>query len=326
MNLKEAYEVMGIPSTSTPEEAKKQYKKLSKTWHPDVNKDAGAEAKFKRINEAYQKIQLGKDDEPEGWNPFGGEGHGPFRNVNFNPFGNENFSPFGRQKPRYTSNIDIETTISFKDSVQGGKVDLKYSRQIKCPHCHGNGHKPINNGCKTCDGRGQVTQIDKKYGTVFVQTCKDCNGKSQTVPCKECHVTGVVSAEVSVNVSIPPAINDGATLRLQTMGNYAGSVLGISDQYTDVHLHIKVTPEPGLVLKGRDVVSTTEISLLEALQGCTKNIKTIDGEKEVNISRGIRNKDEILLKVGDNKNITHRLIVDVNYPDDTDKLIEILSE
>ena len=65
MNLKEAYKILEIPQTATPEEAKKKYRELAKEFHPDVNKDAGAEAKFKKINEAYQVVSSGKGTDRE---------------------------------------------------------------------------------------------------------------------------------------------------------------------------------------------------------------------------------------------------------------------
>ena len=57
MNLKEAYTTLELAEGASPEEAKKKYRELTKKLHPDVNKDPGAEAKFKKINEAYRMCQ-----------------------------------------------------------------------------------------------------------------------------------------------------------------------------------------------------------------------------------------------------------------------------
>ena len=81
MNLKTAFETLGIPQSSSQDDAKKAYRNLTKQFHPDVSKEPDAESKFKKINEAYAKIQKGPDHEdnpPQ--HPFSGF------NVNFNRF------------------------------------------------------------------------------------------------------------------------------------------------------------------------------------------------------------------------------------------------
>lgn len=316
MNLKEAYSILKIPSTSTPEETKKQYKKLTKEFHPDVNKSPGSEDKFKKINEAYSVIQESGDQnlQPD-WNPFSAQR--PFSNPFSNPFGKNN-------RQFFTANIDVQTSLSFKDAVQGCKVDLKYARQVKCSHCDGSGEATINNGCAACGGRGQATR--RQGNAIFVNTCTSCLGKVMSVACLECNSIGVVEAETSVNVVVPPAVVDGNTLVLKGMGNYTSSIMGMVDTYTDAHLHIKVVPEPGLRLVDRDVVSELNISLLNSFQGCTKTTHTLDGDKEIQVPAGIKNKEEIVIKVGDKKSIKQRIIVLVGYPTDFSKLIDVLTK
>ena len=47
------YEVLGLQKGASDDEIKKAYRKLSKKYHPDINKEPDAEAKFKEISEAY---------------------------------------------------------------------------------------------------------------------------------------------------------------------------------------------------------------------------------------------------------------------------------
>lgn len=317
MNLKTAYSILEISADTPPEEAKKKYKKLAAKLHPDVNKSPDAEEKFKQLNEAYRVIESGVDEQQQpSWNGF--------RNV-YDPFGNNNpFDPFKRSNRQfYGGNIEIRTTISFKESVQGVKKEIKYSRQVKCPHCQGSGDKPINNGCKICGGRGQTTV--RKSGAIFIQTCPNCMGKSKTDPCKDCNSTGVLDGESSVHVSVPACVVDSNVLRLQGMGNFAGTLMGLQDQYSDVFLHIKVTPEPGLRLVGKEVHTDITIPLLDALRGCKRMVNTIEGDKEVEVSSGIRNKEEVVMSVP-GCNVTHRVIVNVDYPTDINALIDVLTQ
>jgi len=309
MNLKEAYTILEIPQTSTPEEAKKKYRELTKKYHPDINKEAGAEDKFKKINEAYQCVSSGKgtDREDMSWQQA-----------------NNPFNPFGRQTSYQADNINVHTTISFKDSVIGCQKDLKFNRKTKCKDCNGQGQIPINNGCDKCGGKGQI--INQRGGMVFIQTCDKCYGKTQVNMCAPCGQRGVVDAEASINVTIPGGILSSNILRLGGMGHFVGN-FGPMEQHTDVHLHISVTPEPGLILDGMNVISNISISLLEALQGCKKTINTIMGNKEIEIKPKSRNKDEVILpRFGVNRSGDQKIILDVQYPEDINILINSLTK
>jgi molecular chaperone DnaJ len=315
MKLKEAYTILDLPNTATPEEAKKQYKKLTKQFHPDVNKEPDAEAKFKKINEAYQIIQSGAETEPLPDVYAHRPAYDPFSAI------------FGRghnKKQYYTSDINLDMTLSFRESVLGCEKELTYSRQIKCPHCQGSGDKPINNGCKSCAGRGQV--VTRSGGAVYVRSCPDCHGRTRTVSCTECNSQGVLEAQATMRTTIPAAITENNILRLQGVGHFAGTLMGLQDQYTNVLLHFKITPDGDLRLEGKDVVSDLHISLLDALRGCMRLVHTIDGDKPVDVQGGIKNKEEILLSVAGHNNVKHRLIIHVGYPANTEKLIDVLLE
>jgi molecular chaperone DnaJ len=316
MNLKDAYSILELDPGTSPEEAKKRYRELTKKYHPDVNKEAGAEDKFKKINEAYTVVSTGKstDREDMHWN------RAPQGHANpFDPFGRQ-----GRQVNIVATHIELHTTLSFKESVLGVRRELKFNRSGKCQTCEGQGSSLIDNGCKQCGGRGQVTT--RRGNMIFTQTCDKCYGRVNVEPCKTCASTGVIDTEVSVNVNIPGGVVDGNVLRLSGMGNFAGGFMGM-DQYTDAHLHIKVTPEAGFSLEGTNVVSTLEVSLLEALRGCSKKVKTVLGDREVDVKPMSRNKDEIIIsRVGVNRVGNQKVILDVKYPKDINNLIGVLDD
>lgn len=308
MNLKQAYDILEIPSTATPEEAKRRFRELVKKYHPDINKDVEADDKIKKINEAYQVISTGKSTDRED----------VARSRTKNPF-----NPFGGQVMRMATHINLHATILFYESVLGCKKDLKFNRSIKCSDCSGSGEITLNNGCDKCNGRGQVTEA---HGTmVFVQTCPKCRGQVQAESCKTCNESGVLDSETSINVTIPGGVITGNTLRLSNMGNYLGSI-GPIDQYTDAHLHIMVVPQPGLTLDGKDVVSTLHISLLDALKGSTKKVQTISGIQEIEIKSKSRHKDEVIIPhLGVAGKGNQRVILEVAYPENVDRVISLLA-
>ena len=97
------YEILGVNKNATDDELKKAYRRLAKKYHPDANPDdkAGAEAKFKEVNEAYENLsdpqkrrmydQFGTVD-PQGFGgaggPFGGQGgYYSYSSSDFGDFG-----------------------------------------------------------------------------------------------------------------------------------------------------------------------------------------------------------------------------------------------
>lgn len=311
MNFDEACAILEISSTATPEEAKKKYRQLTKKHHPDVNKSEGSEDKFKKINEAYRIFGAGKDqplDNDAGFN--WGNAYNPFSKINHN------------LKP--AEHIALNHEISFKDSILGCKIDLKFKRNIKCKDCNGNGSVTLNNGCDKCNGLGQVTK--RQGNMIFVSTCDKCYGKHNKENCKTCIGSGLLDADTDISVSVPGGIQTGNILRLNGMGNFAGN-FGPMDQYTDAHLQLKITPDSDLTFDGTNVIFNLKLSLLDAIKGCKKNVKTLLGDKEIEIKPSSKNKEEIIIpNVGVNSIGNQNVILNVLYPNNLDKLIEVLSE
>jgi len=304
MNLKEAYTTLELAQGSSPEEAKKKYRELTKKYHPDINKDPDAEGKFKKINEAYQIIQTGKGTDLQDRHPQQGGFH-------------------RQQQVIQLENVEVHLTISFKESVLGCKKEIKYARQSKCQDCNGAGDIKLNNGCKKCGGKGQI--VNRQGNMVMVTTCNECYGRANVAECSACHGHGTVQADVSVHVSVPAGIMNNNTLRLQGMGNYAGSFLGVADQHTDAFCHVTVTQEPGLNIEGPHVISHLTLPLLDALRGCKRKVKTIHGDKEIQVKPQSRNRDEVIIPhCGVSGTGDQKVVLDVEYPKNTDKLIGVL--
>jgi molecular chaperone DnaJ len=309
--LKEAYSVFGLNQYSSQEDVKKKYRELTKKYHPDLNKESGAEDKFKKINEAYEKIQKGEDAPNM---PFG---------FSEDIFSNFPFSNFSRVEASVNiENIPVKCNLNFKESILGVSKEISFERKIKCSDCSGSGYKVLDNGCTKCKGKGQIPGI--QGNTIFIQTCDKCRGKIQRQSCKPCESSGSVTSQTKISVTIPGGVSDGNILRLQGIGNYAGSFMG-GDQYSDAHVRLYVDKDPELTLVGDTVVTTIQISLLEALQGSTKTIKTVLGNKEINIKPLSKHNDMIIIpNVGVNGNGIQKVILDVSYPKDTSKLINVL--
>lgn len=146
MSERDYYEVLGISKTASVDEIKKAYRKLAKKYHPDVNKAADAEDKFKEINAAYEV--LGDAEKKASYDRFGHAGMQgtPFSNGQGSPFGGyggqqgANFEDiFGaffnqgfQQAPAVGRNRIMETDIDFMTAINGGKkqVIVEVDKQV----------------------------------------------------------------------------------------------------------------------------------------------------------------------------------------------------
>lgn len=323
MNIREAYEILGLSEGATPEEVKKSFRKLAAKYHPD-NKSAGDEAKFKKLNEANQFIESYRNAPPQ--QNFGGGGFDGGFPFNVNDFFG-GFSGFGqRQSPRqrqiHIEEIVLDLNLTFKESVIGCQKSISYDKRTKCDHCDGNGEVQINNGCAACGGRG--TFVSQQGNFVVQRPCDKCHGRMQTESCKPCSGEGATMQRANHTITIPGGITDDKVLRVGGAGHFVGSFMG-GEQHSNVHIRMHVAQEPGLSLDGDNVVSSVNISLLEALSGTKRVVNTIDGETEIEIKSLSKNLQEVTLpNLGVNRSGNQIVVINVDYPKNTEKLIDLL--
>lgn len=318
MNLEEAREILGVEKNANEDEVKRKYRELTKKYHPDINKDEGAEDRFKKINEAYDCVKNGRGTD---YNPsFKSSG------IHYSDFHGGPFGGPSRHKRREINiePIQKEINISFADSVWGCKREITFSRKIKCETCDGEGDIPLNNGCKVCGGSGRL--IRQNGNMVFSQTCPQCRGKIDIASCNICNGDGSIDSTASIQVTIPAGIRDGNILRLGSMGHYIGNIMGF-EQRTDVFVKINVEAKLGFSIDGIDVVTTLQLPLIDALKGCKKSVDTLVGQKEIEIKPKTRNNDHIIISgLGVGKKGNQKIILDVVYPDNIDNIIDLLSK
>lgn len=320
MNIQEAYSTLEVKDSISDVDLKSTYKKLAKQFHPDVYKTDTD--KFKKINEAYQFITDYRKN-PEKYNPpsrspFGGGGF----NINLNDIFNAGFGR-SNQSDANISPIKMDTKISFKESVLGVEKEIAYKKTVKCDDCDGKGKEAITNGCKSCNGFGRVVQ--QQGNMHFTSGCNKCHGRDiKFKDCLKCKSKGVLEVDVNAKINIPPG--NSTTLRVQGAGNFIGSG-PFGDMYSDVLLNVSVEPDADLKLDGANVVYNLQIPLVDALTGCSVDVKTIYDTRSINIPSKSKNKDEVIINGCGVKhaNGNQRVILNVDYGD-VDELIELLKQ
>src|SRR5262245_19420770 len=137
------YEVLGVSRSATDEEIKKAFRRLAFQYHPDRNKEAGAEDKFKEINEAYEV--LSDSEKRTTYDRFGHAG------AQFGGTGFEGFSGFGgfgdifetffgggtstRRGPQRGGDLRYDLTLEFEEAVFGCEKELNIPRTETCSAC-----------------------------------------------------------------------------------------------------------------------------------------------------------------------------------------------
>ncbi|XP_052204473.1 chaperone protein dnaJ A7A, chloroplastic-like [Diospyros lotus] len=296
------YAVLGVPKTATKSEIKSAYRKLARSYHPDVNKETGAEEKFKEISNAYEVLS---DDEKRSiYDKYGeaglkgaGMGMGDFSNP-FDLFeslfdglgGMGGMGMGGRgSRSRATEGEDqiYNLVLDFKEAVFGVEKAVEISRLEACSACNGSGAKPgtSTTKCTTCNGQGQVVTSARTPLGVFqqVMTCSACGGTGEsTTPCDTCRGDGRVSKPKRISLKVPAGVDAGSRLRVRGEGN-AGRRGGAPG---DLFVILDVLRDPVLKRDGTNILYACKVSYTEAILGTTKKVPTVDGMVDLKIPAG----------------------------------------
>lgn len=303
------YEVLSVERDCDTGAIKKAYRKLAMQYHPDRNPgNQEAEEKFKEASEAYsvlhdpEKRAIYDQYGHEGLNNQGmGSGFGGFEDM-FSSFGDIFEDLFGggfsrgrsNSRPQKGSDLRYDIKIDFMEAAFGLETEIQVNKMERCELCSGSGAADGSQPetCRTCRGTGQIT---RSQGFFTMSTpCNVCGGRGKVVaePCTTCRGSGATRVTKTVSVKIPPGVDDGMRLRLSGEGEP-----GVNGGPTgDLYVFIKVKPHKFFERRGQDVVCTMGISFVQAALGDTVMIETLEGEKELEIPKGIQPGELLYMK------------------------------
>ncbi|NYH89022.1 DnaJ C-terminal domain-containing protein [Actinopolymorpha rutila] len=278
------YQVLGVPRTATREEIQRAYRRLARENHPDVNKDPGAEDRFKDVSEAYDVLsdpdlrkrydvfgadfrRVPDDVDPDTWMQAqaqaqararaggraragaGARGAGGFGGFE----GFEGFEGFGGVEGE---EVDLEDLLSGMFGGRAGRA-----------------------------GRGRAGRGGRGFGPI--------PGADQEaelpLTVEEAYRGGPRSVTLSgpggtrrYDVNVPPGVTDGQRIRLAGQGGQGsdGAPPG------DLHLVVRLLPHPRYRVRGRDIHLDLPLAAWEAALGATVAVDTPGGEAKVKVPPG----------------------------------------
>jgi molecular chaperone DnaJ len=299
------YEILGVSRDADKEEIKRAYRRLARKYHPDVNKEAGAEDRFKEINRAYEV--LSEPETRDRYNRFGeagvsgaGAGYqdlgdmGGFADIFesfFSGFAGSGAGQTGTRRrtgPVRGDDLRLDLKLEFREGVFGGEKEIRIPHLETCTTCSGSGAKQGSRPktCPTCNSAGQVRRATRTPFGSFTQVsvCPTCNGEGQVIEdkCESCGGNGRKQETKKLKITIPPGVDNGTRLRVSKEGD-AGTRSGPPG---DLYVYLFIEEDQEFHRDGVNILSEIKISYLQAILGCRLEVNTVDGPVEMTIPPG----------------------------------------
>jgi len=307
------YEDLGVARDANADDIKRAYRKMARKLHPDVNTDAGAEEKFKKVSQAYDVLS-----DPEkrqsydaGADPYGGASGGFGQGFSFSDVMDAFFGqaaagagrgPRSRQRRGQDALIRLE--IDLAQAVFGAEEELTMDTAVACGTCHGDGAQPGTGTrrCDVCGGRGEIRQVQRSFlGQVMTsRPCSACMGMGTVIanPCFECSGEGRVRTRRNLKLRVPAGVDTGTRIQLAGEGEIGAGAGPAGDLYVEV----VVTPHETYQRRGDDLHCSVELPMTAAALGATIKLDTFDGMTDLEIKAGTQAGDIMTLR---GKGVTH---------------------
>lgn len=256
MKFKDYYEVLGVERNASQDDIKRAYRRLARKYHPDVSKEADAEARFKEMREAYAVL---KD---------------PEKRSAYDQFG-ENWKAGQDFQP--PPDWESRRGPSFGDEAYAGAGDFSDFFETLFGHGRRGGFSYQAGGGRM---RGEDTSA-----TISIPIDDAFHGATRTVSLEvpEIDASGrLARRRRTLNVKIPKGVTAGKRIRLEKQG---GPGLG-GGPAGDLYLAVEFEPHPLYRAEGKDLYLELPVTPWEVALGRKVKVPTLAGTVDLKIPPG----------------------------------------
>ena len=312
-SMRDPYEVLGVAKNASSTEIKREYRKLAKKYHPDLNPDdKEAEQKFKEATLAYEI--LSDPDKKQKYDTYGaaafenggagfnggfGGGFGGFGDIFGDLFGDIFNQGYGNNAKRPAKGADIQQVVNltFQEAAFGTSKEIQVRREVECHVCHGSKAEEGSEShtCPDCQGQGVVNEVSRTpFGTMSrTVTCHKCKGTGEIIdkPCKNCHGTGKEYKSEKIKIDIPSGVEDNNVIRLSGKGHVGEN----GGPFGDLYVILRVANHEIFKRDGLDIYYEMPISFPTAALGGKINVATLRKPVEFDIPAGTQTGERFTL-------------------------------
>ena len=266
------YDILGVSRDASELEIKQAYRRLARKYHPDVNPgDKSAEARFKKINEAYEV--LSDKENRKKYDQFGDQWQyaDQFARTGWQQAPTRDFSRRGG-------------SASFDFGESG--LDSLFDELLRGTHTHTYTRRARPRQGRDIKSPIDITLEEAHHGTTrtislqITEPCPTCqgSGRTQNVPCSTCHGAGAINRVKRLEVKIPAGVDNGSRVRIPGKGEpgYAGA-------NGDLYLIISVKPHRLFERHGNDLHVELPVPLTTVMLGGEVQVPTLKGKLALRI-------------------------------------------
>lgn len=249
MEYEDFYQILGVSRDASPEDIKKAYRRLARSYHPDVSKAPDAEERFKKISQAYEV--LSDPEKRRAYDALGARRPG------------ERFDPPPEWASRY----------GFEDLGNGAGLDLGSLFEMF--------------GFASRGGRRRGQRDESVFRGFAGMNAPEVDGGEIVIDLEEAHrgtERRLVLPQGSIQVRIPPGAEEGQVLRLR---GQAPPLAGMTTK-ADLLLTVRIRPHRLFGVHGHDLELRLPVYPWELVLGSEVEVPTLDGRVKLKIPAGTR--------------------------------------
>ena len=259
MQYKDYYQILGVPKDVAADALKKAFRKLARKYHPDVSKEADAEARMREVNEAYAVLS---DPEKRVAYDQLGRGHAPGQDF--------------RPPP------DWDAGFEFSGQPYGAHETADFSDFFAELFGRMGGHAQPGRGHTGRGGRGE-----DHHAKVLLNIEDAFTGATRQISLRvpKADAQGRVVLDTrTLNVKIPQGVHAGQIIRLTGQGSPGmnGAAAG------DLLLEVQFSAHPRLRAEGRDIYLSLPVAPWEAALGAVVSVELPGGPVQTRLPEGVQ--------------------------------------